>query len=105
MGIGVFLAGMLFPHRFHGHIDLASENGPDPSLPAFLVELERAEKVAVVGDGEGIVPVLDRGPDKVRNPVGSVQQGILRVDVEMNEWLHGDGGLMVRPRFACPKEG
>ena len=63
--------------------------GLTPTAFAFLIELDRAEHVAMVGHRDRFHPrrlgVLDQRPDFV----GAVEEAVLRMDVKMDETHSG----------------
>ena len=74
---------------FGGQVDLAADERLDAGLLALEVELDGAEHVAVVGDGQGRHVILLCLVDQVLDADGAVQQGVLGMEVEMDE---GRGG-------------
>ena len=61
------------------------EDRLDAGRDRRLVELDRAEQVAVVRDGDGPGALAGGGLDEVADPARAVQEAVLRVNVEMNE--------------------
>ena len=84
-------AGFFIAMTFGSDIHLTADNRLDPGRPRFLVKLDRAKKISVIGDGQGRHPernsLLKESIDRVR----AVQQTILGVTMEMDEvgMLHG----------------
>ncbi len=73
------------------HVDLAAEDGLDALLLARLVELDGAEHVAVVGERHRSHAERLRPGDEVLDLERTVEQRVLRMDVEMDELgCHGD---------------
>ena len=57
-------------------------------IPAFLrllLEVPGAVKISVVGDGEGRLLELLRAADQIANAIGTVEQRIFGMAVEMDE--------------------
>ncbi len=77
--------GVLFRELAGGHVDLAADDRLDPGLLRLLVELDGAEEVAMVGHGDRRHAELARLAHDLRDAVGPVQHGVLRVQVEMDE--------------------
>ena len=89
-GLAVGLA-LLVRHRPPGDVGLHADDRLDARLGGRLVERDRAVERAVVGDGEAVEPVLDARVDEVRDPPQPVEQAELRVGVEVDEVVRGDG--------------
>ena len=66
-------------------IGLDPENGLEVGLLGGLVELGRGVQVAVVRDRNRIHPQLLAPADQPVRPVGSVQQGVMRVQVQVDK--------------------
>ena len=56
-----------------------------PGGLAFLVELDGPVEVAVVGHGQGVHAQLLDVRHQLGNPVGTVEQAVVAVAVQMNE--------------------
>ena len=72
------------------HVGLEADDGLHPGFDALVVELDRAEEGAVVGDGDRRHAKLFGAGGQVRAAAGAVQQRILAVDVQVDElfgWL------------------
>jgi hypothetical protein len=74
-------------------VDLAAEDRLDALLPRVVVEGDRREHVAVLGDGERRHAQLLRLIEQLLDTAGAVEQGELRVEVEMDELAHGSPAL------------
>ena len=72
MGVGVLSAAVFFVTRFLGNIDFAAKNWVDIDFSAGFVELNRPKKVAVVGNRQRIVTIVDRSLDQVGNTIRAV---------------------------------
>ena len=66
-------------------VELRAEDGLHARLHAGRVEIDAAEEVAVVGQGEGGEAQLLRALDELLEARGAVEQAVLRVDVQVNE--------------------
>ncbi len=66
-------------------VGLDSDDRADAVFEGLMVEGERSEHVAVVGDRDGRHRKLRHPPTQLRQPVGTVQERVLAVKVEMNE--------------------
>ena len=66
-------------------IDLAPENRLHALLVRRLVEIDRARERAVVGERDGGHLEPRRLVDECRNPAGAVENGVLGVDVQVDE--------------------
>ena len=71
-----------------GDVDLAAEDRLDALLPRVVVEGDRREHVAVLGDGERRHAQLLRLVEQLLDAAGAVEQGELRVEMEMDEVAH-----------------
>ena len=71
--------------RSEGEVGLEAQDGADPLFPGLIIERSGGVQVAVVGDGEGVHPERLDVLDQLGEPVGSVEQGVLAVGVEMSE--------------------
>jgi hypothetical protein len=66
-------------------VKLAAEDGLDPGRAGVLVEVDGAEEVPVIGEGERREAQV-RGPlDQTLQAGRAVEEAVLRVDVEVNE--------------------
>ena len=85
-GVGRNLGAMVLALR---HVELAAENGADAALLGGVEEVDRAEDVAVVGHGHGL---LAQGGDAVHElgeVACAVEEGVLGVQMEVGEFGHG----------------
>ena len=71
--------------RLGGHVRLGADDRVDAGLAAGGVEVEDPVHVAVVGDPEGGLAVLDRRLDQVLDPGGTVEHRELGVGVQVGE--------------------
>ena len=69
-------------------VDLAAEDRLDALLPRVVVEGDRREHVAVLGDGERGHAQLLRLVEQLLDAAGAIEQRELRVEVEMDEVTH-----------------
>ena len=91
-----------------GHVELAADDRRDGGLLAGRVEVDGAEEVAVIGEGEGreaelggprdephvhFFPALAGRALDLLELSGAVQQAVLRVDVEVDEVGAGGAAL------------
>ena len=83
--------GPLVEARAVGHVGLAPDDGPQPRLRGLLVELHGPEEVPVVRDGHGRGAVGHRLLHQVVQAAGAVQQGVLGVQVQVDELPIGHG--------------
>ena len=74
-------------------VDFAADDGMDALGFGRVVELDGAEEIAVVGHGDGGHFLLGDDVHELVDFAGAVEQGIVGVVVEMNEWIfsHGRG--------------
>ncbi len=72
-----------------GDVQLAADDGPQASLLGLGVELQRAVHRPVVGDSHGVHAVFFGLLNQVADADGTVEHGILRVDVQVGEGGHG----------------
>jgi len=70
------------------YVRLYPEDRPDARLPGGRVELDRAEKVAVVRQGQRLGPMGLAGRYQILGPGGAVQKGVMGVYVQVNESIH-----------------
>ena len=82
---GVFL-GLLFEARTGGHVNFAADDGLDACIHRGLVELDRAEEHAVIGDGQGGEAQFAGALHEPVEAAGTVEQRELRVEMEMDEF-------------------
>jgi hypothetical protein len=71
--------------RLARDVHLAADHRAHVGLLAGLVQLDRAEHVAVVGQRERALTVLLARRDQIGDPVRAVEQAVLGVDVEVDE--------------------
>ena len=70
-----------------GDVQLAADDGPKTCLLRLGVELQRAVHGPVIGDSHGVHAVFFGLFNQVANADGTVEHGILRVDVQVGEAL------------------
>jgi hypothetical protein len=70
------------------HVGLDADDRLDAALLGLLVELDRAEEVAVVGQRQRRHPGRLGGVQDVTDPIGAVEQAVLAVKVEVDEVRH-----------------
>ncbi len=68
-----------------GDVELAADDGLDPSLLRLDIELESAIHGAVVGDGHALHAVFLALGEQIADPDGPVEQAVLGVDMEVDE--------------------
>jgi hypothetical protein len=73
----------VFAQAFHH--DLGADQRLDPLATRFLVELDRAEQIAQVGDGQRGLAVGRRGADDVIDAVGAVDDGEFGVQAQVDK--------------------
>ncbi len=66
-------------------VDFAADDGVDAVVLGVVVELDRAEEVAVIGHGDGGHFLLGDDLHELRDLAGSVEQRVVGVAVKMNE--------------------
>ena len=74
-----------------GDVDLAAEDRLDALLGGVAVELDRAGHGAVVGEPDGGHLELSGAGRERRNPAGPIEDGVLGVDVKVDELRLGHG--------------
>ena len=72
------------------HVDLAAQDRLDAGPLGPLVEVDRAERVAVIGDGHGLHAHFQKPGKKPIQPDGAVEQAVLSVEVQVGEIGHLD---------------
>ena len=72
-------------------VDLAAEDRIDAALPRLIVEHDRREHVAVLGDRHRRHLQLHRAVEQLLDPARAVEQRVLAVQVEMDEVADADG--------------
>ena len=77
------VSGCLIVPAFRGNVQLAPEDGFDSGLLSLLIEIHRAEHVAVIRDGNGGHSVLLGFLQQIAHADGTVQQAVLRVNMQM----------------------
>ena len=83
----VTLATRLLPLRRHVH--LAADDGMDAVIVGLVVKLHRAKQIAVVGHGQRRHLLLGHQLYHLADFARPVQQGIVGVAMQMNEWRCG----------------
>jgi hypothetical protein len=68
-----------------GDIDFAAKNRVDAALARLVVKDDGREHVAVLGDRERRHLQLDRTVEQLFDAAGTVEQRVLRVQVQMDE--------------------
>src|SRR4051794_11615350 len=68
-----------------GHVRFHADNGLDSFLLALVIELDGPVHTAVVGDGDRIHAEIFRPLHQLIDAAGAVQQGVMRVDVQVNK--------------------
>ena len=85
-----FLGGALFLGLaelvFKDEVDLAAEKGLDVVFFGLFEEIGEAVEDAVVGNGEGLHAEFGGSLAEAVGAGASVQQAMVRVDVQMNEF-------------------
>ena len=72
-------------------VDLAAENRIQPARPRMVVEDHRREQVAVLGDGNRRHLQLDRLIEHLVDAARAVEQRVLGVQMEVDEFRHASG--------------
>ena len=67
-------------------VGLEADDGLDAVLLRFLIEIDHAKHVSVVGDGDGLHPRLLAGSHQIGQADGTVEQAVERVQMEMGEF-------------------
>ena len=95
---GSFLGGirLFIEAAAWGEIDLAANDRLDAFRTAFLVELNGAEEVAVIAQGERGHFELHGTFDQVWDAAGSVEKAVFSVDVEMDKGIRRRHGFILR---------
>ena len=99
------LFGALLVHRGQlvlvNEVDLAAEERLDAVLLRLLEEAREPVEDAVVGDGERLHPQLRRPLAELIRPAAPVQQTVVSMDVEVDEFgiFGGHGMARLRPQF------
>ena len=75
------VAGRAVEPRLRRHVGLDADDGLHPMAPAGLVEVERTEHDAVIGQGEGRHAISRRLREEVIDPGRAVEQRELAVGV------------------------
>ena len=87
---------LLLVHRTGGDVDLASDDRLHLRFLGGLVELDRAEEISVVCQGDRRHAKLGRLPHELLHPDGSIQERILAMDVQVDEGRLGHLERLVR---------
>ena len=84
--IGIALAGGFLIAAIAGReVGFVAEDGIEPALFAFLIELDGSVEVAVVGDGQGVHAELFGLLHELGDSVEPVEHGVVRVQVQVRE--------------------
>ena len=74
-----------------GNVRLVADDRIESGSLAFLVELDGAEEIAVIGEGAGVHALgLDVG-DELRDPARAVEEAVVGMAVEMDEGSFSHG--------------
>ena len=84
VGLAILDAGLV-EARAVGDVHLAADDRLHLLLLHGVVELDRAEHVAVVGDGAGRHAQLGDALRQLFGPAGTVEEGVFGVEVEVSE--------------------
>jgi hypothetical protein len=79
VGIGARLVSLL------RNVDFTADHRMHARGPGSVIELDRAEQVAVIGHGHGRHLLLDRDLHQLVDLAGPVEQGVIRVAMQMDE--------------------
>src|SRR5258705_9049019 len=71
-----------------GDVYLAAQDRIDPALARLVVEDDRREHVAMLGDGHRRHLQFDRPVEQLFDPAGAVEERILGMEVKMDEIAH-----------------
>ena len=85
-------------------VGLAAEDRLHPVVLGLLVEVERAEQVAVVGDGHRLHAALEHLREQVVEADGAVEQAILRVQMQVRELGHARRSSLALPARAIQRK-
>ena len=85
----IFEAGDFFAEFFFagGDVEFAADDGFDFGFFGGLVEIDAAVEVAVVGHGDGGHFEFHGFGDEFVDAHGAIEEGVLGVDVEMDEGI------------------
>jgi len=89
-GLGIQL-GILLIHAPGRDIDLAAEDGLDPSLFGRVIEMKDSEHDAMIGQCQRRHAHLSGGTGQIFDLAQTVEQRKIAVDVQVNEICHGPG--------------
>src|SRR5579871_5445313 len=78
-----------------GDVDLAAEERLHALLPRRLVQVDRASEGAVVGEPDRWHVELGGALREIRDPARPVEDGVLRVDVKVDEGRVGHGSTNI----------
>ena len=95
-GLPVFDAGLVVAGTV-GDVHLTTDDRLDLVRLHRVVELDRAEHVAVVGDGAGRHTQLSDLGREFFGPAGAVEQGVFGVKMEMSEGHSGSRAATTPP--------
>ena len=85
-------------------VGLAAEDRLHPVGLGLLIEIERAEQVAVVGDGHRLHPALEDLREEVVEADGAVEKAILRVQMQVREVGHMRRSSLALPARAIQRK-
>ena len=77
--------GVAVRHAARGEVGFEPDDGFDSGSPGGVVELDRAEHGAVVGQGDGIHPHGLGSRDELLDIAEAVQQGVGGMDVQVDK--------------------
>ena len=90
--------------RGRGDVGFRPQDGLDAGFDGGGVKVDGPEEVPVVGQRQGFHAVSLGRLDQVAQAVGAVKEGILRVDVKVNETIHSRLRAIL-PKVSVTAEG
>src|SRR4051812_1457546 len=86
VGIAFWRSAMVI---FFADIKLAPDDGLDAFLQRLIHKLHRAVDVPVVSHSYGFLADISHSLDQTRDAAGPVQQRVIGMEMEMDEFRHG----------------
>ena len=81
---------------FLADVQLASDDRFDPMLVGRIDEVHCAKDIAVIGHGHGGHAELFHSLAELFDVTGAIEQGIVSVQVQVNELRHGSVAVVYR---------
>ncbi len=89
VGIGAGLVALL------GDVDFAADDGMNAFFRRFVIKLDSAEEVAVIGHGDRGHLLAFHDLDELLDIASAIEEGVIGVAMEVNERAFGHAGQFI----------